>query len=131
MKIAYSAYLVRDYDEAISYFDNVMGFSLSEDTDMGSGKRWVVMMPKSAQRQSSGLLLAKAKGDDQIAAIGKAAGGRVAYFLHVDDFDQYYENLVQHDVQFMGDPRIEPYGKVVVFADLYGNKWDLIGPKSI
>lgn len=130
MKIAYGAYLVRDYDEAIAYFKDVMGFTLAEDTDMGSGKRWVVVMP-NANGQSSGLLLAKAKGDDQIAAIGKAAGGRVAYFLHVDDFDAYYANLSAHDVQFMGEPRHELYGKVVVFADLYGNKWDLIGPKPI
>lgn len=129
MRIAYSAYLVHDYDEAIVYFTEVMGFTVTEDTDMGSGKRWVVVMPEIANGQSSGLLLAKAKGDDQIAAIGKAAGGRVAYFLHVENFDQYYMNLAKHDVQFMSEPRDEPYGKVVVFADLYGNKWDLIGPK--
>ena len=135
MHIAYSTYLVRDYDEAIVYFTDVMGFVLSEDTDMGqnsddkSSKRWVVMMPQNVNGQSSGLLLAKAKGDEQIAAIGKAAGGRVAYFLHVEDFDGYYANLTKHDVQFMGEPRLESFGKVVVFADLYGNKWDLIGPK--
>lgn len=136
MHIAYSTYLVRDYDEAIAYFTDVMGFALSEDTDMSktpddnSGKRWVVVMPDNGNGQSSGLLLAKAKGDEQISAIGKAAGGRVAYFLHVKDFDRYYANLTKHDVKFMGEPRIEPYGKVVVFEDLYGNKWDLIGALS-
>ena len=133
MHIAYSTYLVRDYDEAIAYFTDVMGFALSEDIDISSddksGKRWVVVMPDNDKSggQSSGLLLAKAKGDAQIAAIGIAAGGRVAYFLHVNDFDEYFANLVKHRVQFMGEPRLEPFGKVVVFKDLYGNKWDLIG----
>ncbi len=133
MHIAYSTYLVRDYDEAIAYFTDVMGFALAEDIDISSddksGKRWVVMMPDNGKSggQSSGLLLAKAKGDAQITAIGNAAGGRVAYFLHVKDFDEFHANLVKHDVQFMGEPRLEPYGKVVVFKDLYGNKWDLIG----
>lgn len=129
MQIAYSAYLVADYDEAIAYFTDVMGFTLAEDTDMAnnpndkSGKRWVVVAPQSG----SGLLLAKAKGDAQIAAIGKAAGGRAAYFLHVEDFDAYHANLAKHDVQFMGEPRLEPFGKTVIFKDLYGNLWDLIG----
>ncbi len=133
MHIAYSTYLVRDYDEAIAYFTDVMGFALAEDTNISSddksGKRWVVMMPDNGKSgdQSSGLLLAKAKGEAQIAAIGNAAGGRVAYFLHVNDFDEFHANLVKHDVQFMGEPRLEPFGKVVVFKDLYGNKWDLIG----
>lgn len=123
MHIAYSTYLVRDYDEAIAYFTDVMGFDLIEDTCIGSDKRWVHVAPNNG----SGLLLAKAKGDEQIAAIGKSVGGRVAYFLHVDDFDAYHANLVKHDVKFMGEPRYETYGKVVIFADLYGNKWDLIG----
>ena len=118
------ALVVRDYDEAISYFVGTLGFVLVEDSDVGGGKRWVRV---AAPGGGSALLLAKAVGDEQTAAIGNAGGGRVSYFLNTDDFWASYAELKAKGVDFVEAPRDEPYGWVVVFADLYGNTWDLVG----
>lgn len=113
--------LVADYDEAKAWFVECLRFSVKEDADRGGGKRWVVLATGGAD-----LLLAKAVGDDQIAQIGSQAGGRVAFFLETDDFDRDFARLSAAGVRFLERPRTESYGKVVQFADLYGNKWDLI-----
>ncbi len=122
MKLSAVALLVRDYDEAIAWFVDVLGFALVEDADLGDGKRWVMV-----SGEGTPLLLARAVTDDQSAAVGKAAGGRVAYFLQVDDFDTHHRRLIESGVRFLEAPRDEAYGRVAVFADLYGNRWDLIG----
>jgi catechol 2,3-dioxygenase-like lactoylglutathione lyase family enzyme len=124
MKLSTVALVVRDYDEAIAYFVDVLGFSLVEDTNWGDGKRWVRV---ALAEGGSDLLLAKAITDDQRAAIGHAGGGRVCYFLHTNDFWSSYRTLKEKGVTFSEEPRDEPYGWVVVFTDLYGNKWDLVG----
>jgi catechol 2,3-dioxygenase-like lactoylglutathione lyase family enzyme len=126
VNLAYTAYLVRDYDEAIDWFTSALGWSLVEDTDLGGDKRWV----RIAAPDGGELLLARAASAEQIAALGKAAGGRVAYFLHSKDFDSDHARMVAEGVRFAETPRDEPYGQVAVFVDLYGNKWDLIGPCS-
>ena len=127
MKLAAITYLVRDYDEAIRWFVDVLGFELKEDTWLGENKRWVrVAVPGGA----TSLLLAKAEGPNQIAGVGNAAGGRVGYFLYVDDFEVDYQRLLALDVRFREMPRHESYGTVAVFDDLYGNGWDLIGPPA-
>jgi catechol 2,3-dioxygenase-like lactoylglutathione lyase family enzyme len=122
-QLATVSYLVRDYDEAIRWFVDMLGFALVEDTILSSSKRWVRV---AAPDGGSALLLAKADGSNQVDAIGKAAGGRVAYFLQTNDFDATYNSLLARGVQFREQPRLEIYGKVVVFNDLYGNGWDLI-----
>jgi catechol 2,3-dioxygenase-like lactoylglutathione lyase family enzyme len=126
-KISAITYLVRDYDEAIAWFVRSLGFALIEDTDMGEGKRWVLVAP---QNDSVRLLLAKAVGQTQIDAIGKAAGGRVGFFLNTENFVQDHARMIAAGVEFKEPPRHEPYGIVAVFADLYGNLWDLIEPRS-
>ena len=118
------ALVVADYDEALDYFVGTLGFDQLEDTDMGGGKRWVVVAPSGG---GCALLLAKAKNDEQRAAIGKQTGGRVFLFLETQDFDHDYERYDELGVDFIEEPRREPYGKVVVFRDLYGNLWDLVG----
>ena len=123
MRLASVAFVVRDYDEAIGYFVEVLGFGLVEDSDLGGGKRWVRIAPPGG---GAALLLARAVGDDQIDAIGKAAGGRVAFLLEVDDFHATYDAMRTRGVAFQEAPRRETYGWVAVFADLYGNRWDLI-----
>jgi catechol 2,3-dioxygenase-like lactoylglutathione lyase family enzyme len=127
-KISAITYLVRDYDEAIAWFVNALGFVLIEDTDMGEGKRWVVVAPDA--RGGVNLLLAKAVGLTQIEAIGKVAGGRVGFFLNTENFVQDHARMMAAGVEFKEPPRHEPYGIVAVFADLYGNLWDLIEPKQ-
>lgn len=122
--------LVRDYDEAIAYFKSVLGFSLVEDTDQGMGKRWVVVAPKGVSAASAHLLLAKAVTPEQTARIGDQAGGRVFLFLQTDDFARDHAAMLARGVRFLEEPRHEPYGSVVVFADLYGNKWDLLQLKD-
>jgi catechol 2,3-dioxygenase-like lactoylglutathione lyase family enzyme len=117
--------LVRDYDEAIGFFTGKLGFTLAEDTDLGGGKRWVRVTPSPGE---AGILLAQAVGAAQQSAIGNAVGGRVAFFLHTDDFVSRYAQMLANGVHFRGKPRSEPYGKVAVFEDLYGNPWDLVGP---
>ncbi len=116
-------YLVRDYDEAIAWFVDVLGFVLIEDIALGETKRWVLV---AAPDGGSRLLLARADGDQQEAAIGKAAGGRVAFFLHTDDFARDHAAMLAKGVTFRELPRHESYGTVAVFEDLYGNGWDLI-----
>jgi len=124
--LATVSFLVRDYDEAIAWFTKALGFSLLEDTPQGEGKRWVIVAPPSGQ--GARLLLAKAANPEQQKAIGHAAGGRVAFFLHTDDFDADHARMLAAGVRFRETPRSEAYGKVAVFEDLYGNGWDLIGP---
>jgi catechol 2,3-dioxygenase-like lactoylglutathione lyase family enzyme len=126
--LAAVTYVVRDYDEAILWFMSALDFQLVEDTDMGAGKRWVLMAPRGGQ--GGRLLLAKADGPDQIAAIGKAAGGRVAFFLNTDNFSRDHARMLAAGVKFNEPPRHEAYGSVAVFQDLYGNHWDLIEPKQ-
>jgi catechol 2,3-dioxygenase-like lactoylglutathione lyase family enzyme len=124
MKLSAIAYLVRDYDEAIAWFTSALGFSLIENSEMGDGKRWVLIEAGGVR-----FLLAKAVGNKQIAAIGNAAGGRVAYFLNTDDFARDHARMLAAGVKFRELPRHEAYGTVAVFEDLYGNGWDLIEPK--
>ncbi len=117
-----TALLVRDYAEAIDFYVRKVGFDLVEDTDMGSGKRWVVVRPPGSD---AGLLLARATGE-QVEAVGRQAGGRVFLFLETDDFGRDQGRMVAAGVRFLEAPRHEPYGTVAVFEDLYGNRWDLI-----
>jgi catechol 2,3-dioxygenase-like lactoylglutathione lyase family enzyme len=121
--------VVDDYDSAIGFFTGALGFELAEDspalTNDGRPKRWVVVRPRGAV---TGLLLARADGDDQAAAVGSQTAGRVGFFLHVEDFGAAYARMAAADVQFLTEPRTEPYGQVAVFRDIAGNKWDLIGP---
>ncbi len=123
-KIAHLALLVRDYDEAIAYYTGVLGFQLIEDTPLGAGKRWVLVSPPGGD--GAALLLARATTPAQTERIGNQTGGRVFLFLHTDDFQRDYQALRARGVSFEGEPRQEPYGQVVVFADLYGNRWDLV-----
>lgn len=125
--IALMTLVVGDYDEAIAYFTQTLGFTLVEDTAMGAGKRWVVVRPQGATE--SGLLLAAAADQRQRQAVGAQAGGRVLLFLHTDDFDRDHTDYMQRGVTFIEPPRHEAYGTVAVFIDLYGNHWDLIEPK--
>ena len=126
--IALITYLVRDYDEAIAWFATALGFTLFENTDMGAGKRWVVVGPTS--EKGARFLLAKAATPEQSAQIGQAAGGRVAFFLHSDDFQSDEARMCAANVKFLESPRHEAYGTVAVFEDLYGNRWDLLQPKA-
>lgn len=123
MRLASVALVVRDYDEAIRYFVDVLGFVLVEDGDLGAGKRWVRVAPPGG---GTALLLARAIGADQVEAVGNAGGGRVAFFLEVKDFRVTYDAMRARGVVFQEEPRHESYGWVAVFADLYGNRWDLI-----
>ncbi len=125
--LAAIALLVRDYDEARTYYTGTLGFDLIEDTDMGGGKRWLVVRPPGAL--GTALLLANAVGAEQVARIGDQTGGRVFLFLWTDDFWRDYRRYAERGVAFAEVPRQEAYGTVVVFADLYGNKWDLIQRK--
>jgi uncharacterized glyoxalase superfamily protein PhnB len=125
LTLAMVALVVPDYDEAIAHYCSDLGFALLEDTEMDAGKRWVVVSPGGG----SSILLAKAKDQAQRAAIGQHAGGRVGWFLHTSDFDATYLRYQAAGVEFVENPRVEPYGKVVVFKDRYGNKWDLIEPQ--
>lgn len=125
-RLALTALVVRDYDEAIGFYVNQLGFELSSDDDMGGGKRWVVVTPRGSQ---SGLLLAKAAGEVQAARVGDQTGGRVGFFLHTDDFAADHARMIAAGVRFLEAPRQEPYATVAVFEDLYGNRWDLLQPK--
>lgn len=125
--IAAMTLVVREYDEAIAWYTGKLGFDLLEDTAIGGDKRWVRIAPRGST--GTALLLAEAKGDAQEAAIGRQAGGRVSLFLHTDDFARDFATMQAAGVHFRESPRDEPYGKVVVFEDLYGNLWDLIEPK--
>lgn len=127
-RLAAVALVVGDYDEAVGYYCGVLGFELLEDSDLGNGKRWVLVAP--SKQAGSGLLLAQASGPDQAARIGNQTGGRVFLFLHTDDFAADHARYLDAGVRFIEEPRREPYGTVAVFADLYGNRWDLIEPAS-
>ena len=122
------ALLVADYDEAIAWYTRALGFELIEDTDMGNGKRWVLLAPQGSSETR--LLLAKAQGEQQQSQIGDQAGGRVFLLLHTDDFDRDHRHMLAQGVQFDEAPRHESYGSVAVFRDLYGNRWDLLQRKS-
>jgi catechol 2,3-dioxygenase-like lactoylglutathione lyase family enzyme len=126
--IAHVAIVVRDYDEAIAYYTNALGFDLVEDTPLGAGKRWVLVRPPGSD--GTCLLLARAASPEQESRIGNQTGGRVFLFLHTDDFWRDYNAMKTRGVQFIQEPREEAYGNVVVLVDLYGNKWDLVERKS-
>lgn len=121
-RLAHIALLVRDYDEALAFYVGKAGFELIEDTDMGGGKRWVLVRPPGSD---AALLLARAVGD-QVEAVGNQAGGRVFLFLETEDFAGNHARMTAAGVRFLEDPRHEPYGTVAVFEDLYGTKFDLI-----
>ncbi|WP_349256809.1 VOC family protein [Phenylobacterium sp.] len=127
MRQTLTALLVRDYDEAIGFYVGKAGFTLVEDADQGGGKRWVVVRPSGG---GAGLLLAKAVSEAQTQRIGDQTGGRVFLFLETDDFTADHARMTGAGVRFLEAPRHEPYGVVAVFEDLYGNRWDLIEPKS-
>ncbi len=122
-KLAHLAFLVRDYDEAIAWFTRMLGFALVQDSDLGSGKRWVLVEPPDGGVR---LLLARAATPEQAAFIGKQGGGRVFLFLETDDFARDHAAFTARGVRFLEPPRREAYGTVAVFEDLYGNRWDLI-----
>jgi catechol 2,3-dioxygenase-like lactoylglutathione lyase family enzyme len=124
------AIVVDDYDQAIRFFTEALGFELVEDspaltTRDGRPKRWVVVRPPGAE---TGILLARADGDRQAAAVGNQVAGRVGFFLQVEDFDAAHERMTTAGVEFVTEARDEPYGRVAVFVDIAGNRWDLIGP---
>jgi catechol 2,3-dioxygenase-like lactoylglutathione lyase family enzyme len=123
------AVVVDEYDPAIAFFVDVLQFDLIEDTPAltndGRPKRWVVVRPPGAQ---TGILLARADGENQVPVVGHQAGDRVGFFLRVPEFDSTYERLLSAGVSFHGPPRTEPYGRVAVFSDISGNLWDLLGP---
>lgn len=125
--IATIALVVADYEEAIAFYCDTVGFTLLEDTPLAPDKRWVVLAPPGGG--GARLLLAKADGPDQEAVIGKQTGGRVMLFLQTDDFDRDHARMQANGVRFLEEPRREAYGTVAVFVDLYGNKWDLIEPQ--
>ncbi|HEX8395946.1 MAG TPA: VOC family protein [Pyrinomonadaceae bacterium] len=122
--IAHIALVVNDYDEAIKFYTEKLGFVLLDDTPQSETKRWVLVAPKGAEECC--LLLAKGVGDEQRSRIGNQTGGRVFLFLKTDDFWRDYENLRQKNVNFVREPKTEDYGTVAVFEDLYGNLWDLV-----
>ncbi|WP_405105888.1 VOC family protein [Micromonospora sp. NBC_01405] len=129
MQIDLVTLVVAEYDPAIAFFTELLGFDLVEDspalTTDGRQKRWVVVRPPGAQ---TGLLLARADGERQEAAVGDQTAGRVGFFLRVDDFESTYRRLLDAGVEFLRPPRTEPYGRVAVFRDITGNPWDLLGP---
>ena len=126
--IALVSLVVPDYDEAVSYYTSTLGFDLIEDSAQEGGKRWVVVAPRGGRGAS--LLLARAATEDQQRAIGNQTGGRVFLFLDTDDFWRDYQAMLSRGVEFIEQPREESYGTVVVFNDLYGNKWDLVQHKT-
>ncbi|WP_405858672.1 VOC family protein [Streptomyces sp. NBC_00090] len=130
--IALVTLVVRDYDEAIAFYTDALGFDLVEDTDRGDGSRWVVVRPRGAAGVGGlgnvGLLLARAKNEAETASVGNQTGGRVGFFLHTEDFARDHARMTAAGVRFQEEPRHEPYGSVAVFEDLYGNRWDLLQP---
>ena len=123
-KIGAISLVVRDYDEAIAWYVRCLNFIVIADTDLGGGKRWVLVAP--ARDAATPLLLAQASAPEQSARIGDQTGGRVFLFLHTDDFARDHAHMLAQGVKFHEAPRYEPYGTVAVFEDLYGNKWDLL-----
>ena len=126
VSLAMATLVVPDYDAGIAFCVDALGFSLLEDTDMGGGKRWVVVGGSGGGR----LLIARAANDAQTAAVGNQTGGRVGFFVHTQDFARTHARLVAAGMKFDGEPRRESYGTVVVFSDPFGNRWDLIEPKE-
>jgi catechol 2,3-dioxygenase-like lactoylglutathione lyase family enzyme len=127
-KLAHMALVVDDYDRAIGYYTQVLGFTLVHDEVLSETKRWVLVSPGDGSCQ---LLLAKAASTIQEQAIGNQSGGRVFLFLHTNTFDEDHARLLAHQVEIVRPPEVMPYGKVLVFKDLYGNLWDLIGKEVI
>ena len=127
-QLAHVALVVRDYDEAIAFYTQQLGFRLVADTPLGGGKRWVLVAPPGSAGGCA-LLLAQADGPAQLARVGDQTGGRVFLFLTTDDFWRDYHALQAKGVQFLETPRVETYATVAVFEDLYGNRWDLLQPK--
>ena len=125
-RLSLVALVVRNYDEAKTYYIENLGFTLVEDTDMGGGKRWLVVSPDGGS--GTNILLAEAKNEAERTAIGNQTGGRVSFFLRTDDFERDYAAMTAKGVKFREAPRHEPYGTVAVFEDLYGNLFDLIEP---
>jgi len=124
-RLMHIALVVADYDEAIAWYTEKLGFTLIEDTRLSDVKRWVLVQPSG--EGSCQLLFAKAATDEQKSRIGNQTGGRVFLFLHTDDFEKDHQNLLAHQIKIVRGPVVEEYGKVLVFEDLYGNLWDLIG----
>jgi catechol 2,3-dioxygenase-like lactoylglutathione lyase family enzyme len=124
--IAHIALVVKDYDEAIAFYTQKLHFTLVEDTVLSETKRWVLVAPPGSK--GCCLLLAKAATEEQSSRVGNQTGGRVFLFLHTDNFKRDYQNLLDNTITIVRQPSTEPYGTVAVFADLYGNLWDLIGP---
>jgi catechol 2,3-dioxygenase-like lactoylglutathione lyase family enzyme len=125
-KIAHISLLVNDYNEAIAFYTQKLNFILIEDTDLGEDKRWVLIAPPGPP--GCNLLLAKAATEEQKSRVGNQTGGRVFLFLNTDNFERDFQNLLDHEISIVREPVKEVYGKVAVFADLYGNLWDLIQP---
>jgi len=129
MHLSLVAVVVDEYDPAIAFFTDALGFELVEDspslTNDGRPKRWVVVRPPDAE---TGILLARADGERQATVVGEQTAGRVGFFLRVDDFDAAYRRMVDAGVEFVTGPRTEPYGRFAVFLDIAGNRWDLVGP---
>jgi catechol 2,3-dioxygenase-like lactoylglutathione lyase family enzyme len=133
MYIEHVALIVDDYDEAIGFFVDVLGFELVEDspavtTRAGRPKRWVVVRPPGAR---TGLLLAQADGEREARAVGDQFAGRVGLFVRVDDFQESYDRMREAGAEFLEEPREEPYGRIAVFLDVAGNRWDLLGPPTV
>ena len=125
--IALVTFVVREYEEALSFFTDALRFTVIEDRQLGEGKRWLAVAP--GESTGASLLLAKAATAEQQAHVGSQTGGRVAFFLETSDFWNDYRHMQTHGIKFAEEPRDEPYGRVVVFSDLYGNKWDLLQRK--
>ena len=125
-RLAHIAIVVNDYDEAIKFYTEKLHFDLIEDTQLSETKRWVLVRPKGGD--SCCLLLAKAASEEQLSRVGNQTGGRVFLFLHTDNFERDYQNLLDHKIEIVRQPQREEYGTVAVFKDLYGNLWDLVEP---
>ena len=125
-RLVHIAIVVNDYDEAIKFYTEKLHFDLIEDTQLSETKRWVLVKPRG--KGECCLLLAKAANEEQQSRVGNQTGGRVFLFLHTDDFERDFQNLVNHQIEIIRQPATEEYGTVAVFKDLYGNLWDLIGP---
>lgn len=127
-RIAQFTLVVDDYDTAIAFYVDILRFELIEDTELSAEKRWVRVRPTGGGADGVAILLAKAKNEEELAAVGRQTGGRVFLFLETDDFARDYQRLLDYDVEIVRERSEEEYGTVAVFADLYGNLWDLIQP---
>ena len=126
-KLVHVSVLIDDYDDAIEFYTQKLGFDLISDVRLSETKRWVLVKPKG--QGDGSILLAKADGESQKTFVGNQTGGRVFLFMTTDNFDRDFMNLKRHNIKIVREPSDEPYGRVAVFEDLYGNKWDLIEPK--